>query len=278
MRSCLHTPAGASRSPAGAFTLIELLVVIALIAVLAGMLLPALGQAKTKAQSIACLSNGRQLTLAWQLYLDDANGFLPPNEASGNNSVSNSWILGDVRIEAHTRNLEAGGLWKYNRSAGIYRCPADRSTVVGQRTRLRNRSISMGTGLAHFNPAKIPRPIYRQAQIVNPAPTRASVFIDEDEWSIQNGSLGIEPRFTGVRVHWNLPASRHANGATLSFADGHSEAWRWAGGFVRSASRVLRDRFRADPAAGDSSVPLTGADPRDLRDLARLQETVPPGP
>src|SRR6266542_3847132 len=68
-----------------AFTLVELLVVIAIIAVLAALLLPALGRAKARAQTIQCLNNLRQLQLAWFLYAGDQNDRLPGNhdEAGG---------------------------------------------------------------------------------------------------------------------------------------------------------------------------------------------------
>src|SRR5580658_2603357 len=67
------------KHPPRAFTLVEMLVVIAVIGVLAGLLLPALGQAKAKAWNISCINNLKQLTLGWHGYLSDNNDLLVPN-------------------------------------------------------------------------------------------------------------------------------------------------------------------------------------------------------
>jgi prepilin-type N-terminal cleavage/methylation domain-containing protein len=94
------------------FTLIELLMVIAIIAVLAGLLLPSLGRAKAKVQSVACLNHIHQLTVCWSMYSDDNNGWLPPNEASGEISLPGSWVEGDAKTDRDTRNIEKGILFR----------------------------------------------------------------------------------------------------------------------------------------------------------------------
>lgn len=129
----------------------------------------------------------------------------------------------------------------------------------------------MSTGLAHRNTAKGLKFVENFAQITQPAPAQASVFLEEDPYSIQNGAIGIEPAHTRATIHWNLPASRHDNSGVLTFADGHGELWKWRDDWIPHGSKMLAARFEANPSGTDVTV---RSSPRD-RDLKRLQATVP---
>src|SRR5688572_31291714 len=98
-------PKHSGNARSGGFTLIELLVVIAIIAILVGMLLPALAKSKTKAQGIFCMNNGKQMMLSMHLYATDNNEYLAPNPDDGNDRPGFNWCPGQAgRGGAHEFN------------------------------------------------------------------------------------------------------------------------------------------------------------------------------
>src|SRR5204863_2006879 len=156
-------------------------------AILAAMLLPALSRAKANAQSAGCLNNLRQLQLGWQMYTHDHDDNLPPNLTDDTTELSNSWVVGNAQTDLTTSNIEKGVLFPYNKSPTIYHCPADRSTVKGDKTKLRTRSYTTSgyMGWIRTDPCK-ERIKTKFSEIIDPPPTVTFVLIDHLERIIED--------------------------------------------------------------------------------------------
>jgi len=190
-----------------AFTLVELLVVIAIIAILASLLLPALGRAKEKGRQAACINSVRQQTLAVLMYADENNDFLPPvayMDALGNEV---DWPL---MLDPYLHYV-----------AKIHLCPTD----------LKSQLNSYGLNELVFVDRTDPDPL----------PLTRMAIVHSPSTCIMQGDIGTEDDFVTQRPDTlklvapgsdlnddkdARPATRHASRCDLGFMDGHGEHWR----------------------------------------------------
>ena len=187
------------------FTLVELLVVIGIIAILIAVLLPVLLKIREHGYRTTCLSNVRQLTVAWANFVTEHNGTLPLD-------VKNPWVLQE-RSEYAIQN---GSLFPYLRNMKVYRCPNDPREQA-----LRSYCINYylyglyGGGLNIVGPTNI-------TEVKQPGEVIA--FIENGGWDVSSGCFWVPIL---PPASWETVPSYWHGGSPVSFVDGHAEFLKW---------------------------------------------------
>ena len=241
-----------------AFTLIDLVVVTAVLAVLVGLLLPALATTKAASQAMFCLNNKKQLIIAFASYASDHQGKFPGNFFDPSASMSSEqWVSGwlDWTTKPDSTNISYLSTPRYSSLSlflggkiGAFKCPSDQYLSEKQRRsrwnqRLRSVSASLGIGSGGAETGLWDASYYivnrKFSDMIKPAPSQIWVYSDEHPDSINDPGL-----FNPAKTQWiDLPASYHEGGTTIAFADGRAELHKWQAS--AKGVKITTDQFRS---------------------------------
>ena len=228
------------------FTLIELLVVIAIIAVLMAILMPALNRVKEQGKRAACLSNVKQMGLAWIMYADDNDSKIVNGNTNtgGHNKDGTCWVYWsgrDASEEQRINGIISGLLYEYCPSLKLYKCPTGiRGEVVTYAivdSMNGYDAITGSEGQIVKNREQIRRPGER------------AVFLDEGRLSPASWTVWYD-----LERWWDQITARHGDGTNLSFVDGHSEYWKWKDPRTLAISKSDYNFWQGTGRNGDMSI------------------------
>jgi prepilin-type N-terminal cleavage/methylation domain-containing protein/prepilin-type processing-associated H-X9-DG protein len=239
---------------AKAFTLIELLVVISIIALLVGILLPALGAARESARGVVCQTHLKNLSTAFVAYGTDNNGWWPSWQSAGRPGLENTWVPSGVYVkpdgeEPFFVDLAEGTLWNYTPDYGVFECPSDPwapwssglSYSVSHHIYNAPRSNFPGTSVEPAVHVATSEGTYSYPQSDRfVEPSNLAFILDEGGCIEGNWDQGVNDGYF-ERLDVNFPNSGfpdlpgaytgngdkskwyHAGGSAFGFADGHGE-------------------------------------------------------
>jgi prepilin-type N-terminal cleavage/methylation domain-containing protein len=237
-----------------AFTLVELLTVIAVISVLAALLLPVFSRARESARRVTCISNLKQLSGAFMLYISDSDETLP-NAADGPAGFNRTggWVYFNRFPANQTGQPPAyeanrGGLYPYLKSAQVYVCPSDSEGRQSGNSYAANsclfngsvfndadRGFKTGRQLASFDNTASWMLLGEEASPLFGDPDRAATSARR---STDDGYLLYE---------LNLTSSRHFDGSNLSFLDSHAKGLH--------LEKIEGDHYQTGGDSRDDSCP-----------------------
>ncbi len=240
-------PLRPKRSTRPAFTLIELLVVIAIIALLVGILLPALSGARDSARSIICLSNLRTLAITSSQYADDNNGMLPrSSHSAGFNSLPWAATLFEPitgqPFTGTSYSWDNPGWWEATNSH--YRCPHDQreSPIEMPGLPFSMPAISYGMNVyfeltrSEIDPSSDGNPFiqpYRKL-VSSPRPSATVLMGEPIPAASRDHIMAHFWRTTGVVPASEIDHDRHAGSSGYAYLDGHAQ------------NKALKDTFNPD--------------------------------
>ena len=249
------------------FAVVGIIVPVLMFLLVIVLLLPALSRAREQGKRTVCLSNLRQMSLAWMMYADEnddkiVNAVAGIDRRESGRAYEDPWTGQDWPSDYETGGLlpeqtqeaaiEAGALWQYCMTTQIYRCPAGLPghmrtySIVDSVNGIAGEGLDQTPGVYLRKRSQISRPATRVVfiDVGQVIPETYSVYYDRQKW-------------------WDEPPVRHGDGTTLSFADGHAEYWRWEA--AETAKRGKAATSVHSPNAADHWAPQTYEGKQDLQ-------------